>query len=187
MSFLLFVCLFHPLFAQNANLDVMKLGLGEGVIEVTGTNTAINCGVLCGAQFDTKNSLRFKVTYDKSKYKFAGWRGAFKSQKEDTTVKLSGNAAVTATFELKAKINTINDYFPGEKGKLTGIEKFLKDNPDIKTPAHFLAALRPEYRRNWILMSRSESLQTGTAKYPRILLPSADARFVFTIGVAPHS
>lgn len=36
-------------------------------------------------------------------------------------------------------------------------------------------------------MSRSESLQTGTAQSPRILLPSADARFVFTVGMTTHS
>jgi len=32
-------------------------------------------------------------------------------------------------------------------------------------------------------MSRSESLQTGTAKLPRILLVSADATKVFTLGL----
>jgi hypothetical protein len=36
-------------------------------------------------------------------------------------------------------------------------------------------------------MSRSESLQTGTAALPRILLPNANAQFVFTIGMATHS
>lgn len=36
-------------------------------------------------------------------------------------------------------------------------------------------------------MTRSESLQTGTAKYPRLLLPSAKAERVFTIGLAKHA
>jgi hypothetical protein len=57
----------------------------------------------------------------------------------------------------------------------------------VNTPARFVRALPLEYRKNWILMTRSESLQTGTAKYPRILLPSAKADYVFTIGLAKHA
>ena len=35
-------------------------------------------------------------------------------------------------------------------------------------------------------MTRSESLQTGTAEYPRLLLPSPNAQFVFSIGLSTH-
>ena len=66
------------------------------------------------------------------------------------------------------------------------IRSFLLKYPALKTPAQFVAALDEEYRQNWILMTRSESLQTGTAKHPRIILPSADAKNVFTIGLANH-
>jgi hypothetical protein len=44
-----------------------------------------------------------------------------------------------------------------------------------------------EFKQNWLLMSRSESLQTGTADSPRILLQSSDAQRVFTIGMTTHS
>ena len=36
-------------------------------------------------------------------------------------------------------------------------------------------------------MTRSESLQTGTAAMPRILMPSANTQFVFSLGLATHS
>src|SRR5262249_53463243 len=68
-----------------------------------------------------------------------------------------------------------------------GIRDYLAANPAVNTTARFIKALPIEYKRNWILMSRSESLQTGIAELLRILLPSADARYVFTIGLAPHS
>ena len=67
------------------------------------------------------------------------------------------------------------------------VADYLAANPEVNSPARFLAALPPEFKQNWILMSRSESLQTGTAQSPRILLPSADARFVFTVGMTEHS
>ena len=49
-----------------------------------------------------------------------------------------------------------------------------------------MEALPVDFRQNWILMVRSESLQTGTATSPRILLPSADLQRVFTIGMTQH-
>lgn len=66
----------------------------------------------------------------------------------------------------------------------TALAQYLVSNPKINRPARFLAVLPPVYRENWLLMTRSESLQTGTAEFPRILLPNADATRVFTIGMA---
>src|SRR5262249_16414935 len=62
----------------------------------------------------------------------------------------------------------------------------LTANPLVNTAARFVKALPAAYKWNWILMSRSESLQTGTADSPRLLLPSPDARSVFTIGLTQH-
>ena len=68
----------------------------------------------------------------------------------------------------------------------TQIRAYLIANPIVNSADRFLAAMDPEYKVNWLLMTRSESLQTGTAKYPRILLPSIRGDFVFTIGLVQH-
>src|SRR5262249_39266169 len=59
-------------------------------------------------------------------------------------------------------------------------------NPTVNSAARFIKALPIEYKQNWILMSRSESLQTGTAEFPRILLPSANGQSVFTVALSTH-
>jgi hypothetical protein len=59
------------------------------------------------------------------------------------------------------------------------IETFLKTNK-IKTAADFVACLPAEYRdQNWIMMSLSQSLQSGTAEYPRIILTNKASTKVF--------
>jgi hypothetical protein len=91
---------------------------------------------------------------------------------------------VKAEFSpLEADIPQLRDLTP------EGIRTFLglSANEVVNSPARFIAALAPEFRQNWILMSRSESLQTGTAESPRILLPSADAKNVFTVGMTTSS
>jgi hypothetical protein len=67
-----------------------------------------------------------------------------------------------------------------------GIAAYLTANPTVNTAARFIKALPSEYKQNWLLMPRSESLQPGTAEFPRILLPSANAQFVFTPALALH-
>ena len=76
---------------------------------------------------------------------------------------------------------------PQEVIRQEDIDTYLAAHTDVTSPARFIAALPPEFKLNWILMTRSESLQTGTAQSPRLLLPSADGRFVFTIGMTEHS
>jgi len=89
---------------------------------------------------------------------------------------------VRPKFDLSG-INALTDLTPG------GINTYLSTmaNAQVNTPARFLNALGDEFKKNWILMTRSESLQTGTAVSPRILLPSADAKAVFTIGMSTHA
>jgi hypothetical protein len=74
-----------------------------------------------------------------------------------------------------------------ERIRAEDVQAYLDANTNVDTVAEFIAALLPEFKQNWILMSRSESLQTGTAQSPRILLPSQDARFVFTVGMTDSS
>jgi hypothetical protein len=59
-----------------------------------------------------------------------------------------------------------------------GIESALKAN-GIDTAAKFVACLPLEYRENWIMMSLSQSSQSGTAEYPRFILTSKDSTKVF--------
>lgn len=188
LSLLLFgILLFFilPQHAQAGNLKVMKLGMGEGTIAVSGTGApAIDCGAICNAGFTDGVALTFSVTFDASKYQFRGWRGDVTGNANPTTVNLAGDVEVVAIFDLITPFDIITDFSPGTP--LSGIMQYLNDNPDVNTPARFLSALPAGFKQNWILMSRSESLQTGTAKYPRLLLPSIDARFVFSIGLVSH-
>ncbi len=70
----------------------------------------------------------------------------------------------------------------------SGINTYLTTvGSSVNTAAEFVAALPPEFRENWILMTRSESLQTGTTQFTRILLLNQNATAAFTLGLAPHS
>ncbi len=93
---------------------------------------------------------------------------------------MSADRSVRAVFDLATPIPTLAGFTP------TDIQNYLTANPIVNTPARFLKALPIEFKQNWLLMTRSESLQTGTAESPRLLLPSADARAVFTIGMVQH-
>ena len=59
------------------------------------------------------------------------------------------------------------------------IRQFLGANTTVNSAATFLERLPKEYKQHWIMMSRSESSQTGTATSPRFLVPSRDASVVF--------
>jgi hypothetical protein len=89
--------------------------------------------------------------------------------------------SVRAEFTLASAIPTITGFTPEQ------LQTYISTTTQVDTPAEFIWALPPEFKQNWILMTRSESLQTGTARSPRILLPSADARYVFTVGMTPHT
>ena len=68
-----------------------------------------------------------------------------------------------------------------------GIQQFLNNNCNSDTAAKFLEKLPKEHKQNWIMMSYSESLQTGTATSPRLLLPSLDFRQIFTFTLEKHA
>ncbi len=159
-------------------LLVLKTGLGSGTV----TGTGINCGTVCDGNFLTTDTVILTATAAADST-FTGWSGDC-SGTGTCTVSMTVARAVTANFQWNTAITTITDFAPDGA---TGLQAYLTAHPEINTPARFIAALRADFRQNWILMSRSESLQTGTARTPRILMPSDDARFTFTIGMTPHS
>ena len=99
------------------------------------------------------------------------------------TVTMDTARSVIANFGLLTPLNPLTTITP------TAIRDYLNDpaNAQVNTPARFISVLPQDYRQNWILMTRSESLQTGTAQSPRILLPSENAENVLTIGMTTHS
>jgi Divergent InlB B-repeat domain len=157
-------------------LKVMKMGLGSGT--VTSSN-GINCGGTCDVNFASGTSVTFTAAADAGSV-FVRWEGDVTGTANPATVTLNTDASVRAVFDLATPIPALTDFTP------TGIQTYLDANPIVNTPARFVKALPAGYKLNWILMTRSESLQTGTAEFPRLLLPSLDAKSVFTIGMVTH-
>lgn len=164
--------------ADAADLKVMKMGLGAGT--VTSSPAGINCGSDCDETYGPTASVTLTATADAGSI-FLRWEGDGAGTANPTTVTMSAVRSVRAVFGLSPAIPPLSDFTPA------GIQAYLTANPIVTTAARFLNALPRDHKQNWILMSRSESLQTGTAESPRLLLPSADARAVFTVGMTPHS
>lgn len=171
--------------ADAETLRVMKTGLGEGTITAPAP-AAINCGTsVTSCNADVTGSVELNVTVGTGST-FTGWGGDCASvtvvppARPPCTVNMTALRSVRANFTPPA-IPPITDFSPG------GLRTYLNTNTTVDTVAEFVAALPQEFRENWILMPRSESLQTGTAKFPRILLVSADATRVFTIALDTHT
>lgn len=169
--------------AQAEELRVLKIGLGEGTVE--SNRNGLICGFNCDATYGVGDQVTLSAQ-PAAGSSFAGWRGNCVPGINQTCVATfdqPGDLAVVAEFRLlnpPAPLG-VTDLDPGP------LDGRLNTAPnDLGSPARFLAALPPEYLENWILMTRSESLQTGTAAFPRILLPNNDATRVFSIGLAPH-
>lgn len=165
----------NPAGAQD--LRVMKKGLGSGTI--TSNPPGIDCGGDCDQTFGSGVSVTLTATPGPGSI-FSGWE-LDGSGTTTRTVTMSADRSVRAVFNLTTAIPPLTDFTPA------GIQTYLTANPTVTTAARFVNALPSEYKQNWILMSRSESLQTGTAESPRLLLPSANAQFVFTSGMLTHS
>jgi hypothetical protein len=163
--------------ADAADLKVMKTGLGSGT--VTSTTPGINCGATCDGTFLSSASVTLTAA-PAADSTFSGWSGDCPGT-PTCTVLMSANRSVRAEFSLNTAIPPITDFTPA------GIQTYLTSNPTVNTAARFIKALPSEYKQNWLLMPRSESLQTGTAEFPRILLPNVNAQSVFTLGLATHS
>ena len=158
--------------ADAADLRVLTTGLGSGT--VTSNIAGISCPTDCTETYGSLQTVTLTAT-PATGSTFAGWDGDCTGT-APCVLSMATERAVRAKFQLSTPIPTLTSFTP------TGIQSFLTANPNVNSAARLVAALPVAFKRNWILMSRSESLQTGTAKYPRILLPSADATAVFTIG-----
>lgn len=160
----------------SINLKVMKTGLGSGTVT---SPSGITCGGDCTETIPVGTPVTFTATPDAGSV-FVRWEGDVTGTTNPITTTLSADASIRAVFDLTTPIPVITDFTPG------GLQTYLNNNPIVNTPARFVKALPDEYKWNWILMTRSESLQTGTAEFPRVLLPSKDGKFVFTIGMMTH-
>ena len=165
--------------ANAADLKVMKTGLGFG--RVSSSDPGINCGTDCDQNYTSAVSFTLTATADPGS-EFAGWSGDC-SGTLPCPVTMSADRSVRAEFRTIVPIAPLGDLTPG------GIATYLAAaaNAHVNSPARFINALPRVFKQNWILMPRSESLQTGTAQSPRILLPNATSENVFTIGMTEHS
>ncbi len=153
----------------SPSLRTMATGLGEGTIAVTPP------GPYSVGQTVTLTAIPAAGS------KFVRWEADATGPAMTTTLTINDGHSVRAVFAPTKEITKITDVSP------EGLKAYLAANTQVNTPARFLAALPDVYRQNWILMTRSESLQTGTAVSPRILLPSPNGKDVFTIGMATSS
>lgn len=160
-----------------ADLRVMKTGLGGGT--VTSSISGINCGSDCDQNYPDSTTVSLSASPAGDAI-FVGWEGDC-SGMGACTVAMNSVRSVRAVFDLSVSIPLLTDFTP------SGIETYLTNFPFVDTVPKFIAALPDDFLQNWILMTRSESLQTGTAAMPRILMPSDDSRFVFSLGLSTSS
>lgn len=175
--------------AHAADIRVMKTGLGEGTINATGISCG-NGGSDC-SETGLSGSFMLSVSVPAGS-NFTSWGGDCSGSSPTCTTTMDQFRSVRANFEKSTTITPLTMAEIGDvavDGSRSGIGDYLANplNADVDTPAEFIAALPAEFRQNWILMTRSESLQTGTAKYPRILLFSADSKFAFTVALTAPS
>jgi hypothetical protein len=185
---MLLVCLlacstFQAATAQQ--IKVMKQGLGYGTIHATTASAGpIDCGATCDAASATGALVDLTADPADADSRFVRWEGNFPATAVITAnriqfAKPAGITTVRATFDLVVTAPRLR----ADQINPDSIRVYLNRNAAVNSMATFVRALPDEYKQNWILMTRSESLQTGTAKYPRILLPSNNARNVFTLGL----
>ena len=163
-----------------ADLRVMKTGPGKGWIQGPG----ISCGIVTtNAATDTDtianncNVTTTSIILTASSHAgstFVGWGGDCAFAGTNATCDVP-TAIVRPSVRAKFALNTVPS-LPDTDLTPAGINAFLTGvGRTVNTQAEFVAALPPEFRQNWILMTRSESLQTGTGAFPRIMLVSEDS------------
>lgn len=164
--------------AHAADLKVMKVGLGSGT--VGSATPGIGCGTDCDETYASAVTVTLTATADPGAI-FVGWQGDCTGTTATCNVVMSANRAVRAEFGLPSPVPPLTDVTP------SGIAAYLAANSSVNSAARLIAVLPQDFRQNWILMSRSESLQTGTARAPRLLLPSASAANILTVGMVTHA
>lgn len=161
------------------DLRVLTSGIGTGTV----TASNINCGTGgndCSETYADTDNIQLTAAPDGDST-FVGWGGDCSGAALTCDVDMDQVRSVRATFGLMTAINPITSFTPED------LNIWLGANPGATTPARFISALPLEFRQNWLLMARSESLQTGTADSPRVLLPSASTLQVFTVDMTQHS
>lgn len=156
-------------------LRLMATGLGKGTI--LSSPAGINCGGDCDEAYPGGQVVTLTATADADST-FLRWEGDAIGTTNSINLTMDSARSVRAVFGLASPIDPLTNLTP------EGIRDYLNANPHVNTPSRFLKALPVVFKQNWILMTRSESLQTGTVTSPRILLPSPDAQAVFTIGLS---
>ncbi|MDZ7627677.1 MAG: hypothetical protein U5J99_04610 [Parvularculaceae bacterium] len=174
--------------AVAETLRVMATGLGDGSI----AGGAIACnhagGPVCDAAIATGASVVLTASASPGAI-FAGWGGDCPDADPTTSanqcrVDMTAYRSVRARFDPTAAIAPITEAQIADfDDTRSGIGDYLAAHPEINSTAKFIAALPEDYRRNWILMPRSESLQAGTAQAPRLLLPSRLGEFAFAVSL----
>jgi mono/diheme cytochrome c family protein len=178
--------------AQAAGrLKVLKQGLAAGIGTVENiTGSTINCGASCLQDFSGSAVVRLRAVAPMGSV-FVGWRGDCPSSVitmfNECEVTMTTDRSIRAEFRLDPDVPQLPA--PTLLSPLTPEiirDHFMMYGSRITTPAHFVRALPDEFKAGWLLMTRSESLQTGTARFPRILMPSADMKTVFTVALDAH-
>lgn len=188
-SLILITFLLFGLIANAGSINVLKTGLGNGTVEITaGATSPLLCGGDCEGAYTDGAPVTIEARPDANSV-FLGWRGTLTSNNRVFTFTTSGNVSLRPVFGVREStpgVNPIPDLLEANINP-AGIQAFLSTNRAVNNAARFIKALPLSYKQNWILMTRSESLQTGTAKYPRIIMPGPGARNVFSIGLVPHA
>ncbi|RKG80743.1 hypothetical protein D7W79_07250 [Corallococcus exercitus] len=183
--------------AEAAALKVMPMGLGFGSVTATGI-TCNSAGGDCDETYGATTTVTLTATASAGST-FAGWNIDLDADLTSTpdctgtasTCILTMNVARSVKPVFRLAAGTVNPIPVANASAITPeeLETYLSNpaNAGTNTVARFVSALPDEYRASPILMARSESLQTGTAEHPRLLLASKNARSVFSIGPAPHA
>ena len=163
-------------------LKVLRQGLGEGTVQIITTSSVTDCTVSCEYAFITPMDITLQAVAPAGTA-FVKWQGDCSFSATSTcNLNMGVSHNVRAVFRQNPDVAPLpTDLTPD------AIQLYLTMNPGVTTPAQFMRALGDDFRKGWILMTRSESLQTGTARFPRVMLPSRDSRFVFTVGLAEHA
>ena len=189
---LLAACLITIGAAKAADLDVMITGLGSGRVESITPGAPFACSDACNASFLDAQLLTLSAIPATGSV-FLGWDVDVAGNADPTTP--ADCTGVTSDCVLSMNLKRqLRPRFgllvgPGPLTDLTpaGISSYLLANPSVDTPGEFLAALPEAFRSNWIFMTRSESLQTGTSHSPRVLVFNESALNVFTFALEPHA
>ncbi len=187
---LLAACLISVGAAKAADLRVMITGLGAGRVESITPGAPFTCNDACDASFPDAQQLTLSAIPATGSV-FLGWDVDINADPttpadctgvtSDCVLSINQLRSLRPRFGLMFSPAPLTDLTPA------GISSYLSADPSVDTPSEFFAALPEAFRSNWIFMTRSESLQTGTSHSPRVLVFNESALNVFTFALAGHA